>query len=113
MTLVLCDIDAGVALLTLNRPERMNAWTGELEREYFALLDDCAARDDVRVIVLTGAGRGFCPGADMDALAAIGEHGVGAREHDTRPITFPLTIPKPIVAAINGACAGLGLVQAL
>jgi enoyl-CoA hydratase/carnithine racemase len=110
---VLRTIDEGVAVLTLNRPERLNAWTGEMEREYFSLLDDCAAREDVRVVVVTGAGRGFCAGADMDSLQAIGQQGVGAAEHDRRAQTFPLTLPKPILAAINGPCAGIGLVQAL
>jgi enoyl-CoA hydratase/carnithine racemase len=106
-------IEDGVALLTLNRPDRLNAWTGELERAYFALLEDSAARDDVRAIVVTGAGRGFCAGADMDDLQAIGEEGIGARDNDRRPQTFALSIPKPVIAAINGACAGIGLVQAL
>jgi enoyl-CoA hydratase/carnithine racemase len=106
-------IDDGVALITLNRPDRLNAWTGEMERAYFSLLDDCAAREDVRAIVVTGAGRGFCAGADMDALQAIGAEGVGAADLDRRRQTFPLTVPKPILAAINGACAGIGLVQAL
>ena len=60
--------DDGVAILTLNRPDRLNAWTGELEDRYFTLLDDCNKSDDVRAIVVTGAGRGFCAGADMDLL---------------------------------------------
>jgi enoyl-CoA hydratase/carnithine racemase len=110
---VLCDIEEGVAQLTLNRPDRLNAWTGAMERAYFGALEDCAARSDVRAIVVTGAGRGFCAGADMDDLQTIGANGAEAADHDRRPQTFPLTIPKPIVAAINGACAGLGLVQAL
>ena len=109
------NIDDGVAVLTLNRPDRLNAWTGEMEVVYFDLLEECAAREDVRVIVVTGAGRGFCAGADMDDLQAIGDgtvdEEVAARR--TRPQTFPLTVPKPIVAAINGPCAGIGLVQAL
>jgi len=105
----------GVAVLTLKRPERLNAWTAELGRAYFDLLEDCAAREDVRAIVVTGAGRGFCAGADMDDLQAIGGDGLEHRNAaaDPRPQTFALTIPKPIVAAINGPCAGLGLVHAL
>ena len=108
------SVERGVAVLTLNRPERLNAWTHEMERDYFALLDECAAREDVRVIVLTGAGRGFCAGADMEDLQAIGQDGVQAADGDGRRAqTFPLTVPKPIIAAINGPCAGIGLVQAL
>ena len=104
-----------MALLTLNRPERLNAWTHELEHSYFDLLERCGADEQVRVIVVTGAGRGFCAGADMQQLQALGENGVSAseRERERRAQSFPLSVPKPIVAAINGACAGIGLVQAL
>jgi enoyl-CoA hydratase/carnithine racemase len=125
---VLIDVQDGVAVLTLNRPDRLNAWTGEMQVRYLDLLTQCAADEGVRAIVVTGAGRGFCAGADMQNLQAIASHdasdgnggtggtgGAGASisQHDSRPMTFPLTIPKPIIAAINGACAGLGLVQAL
>src|SRR5439155_12861101 len=79
------------------------------------LLEDCEAREDVRAIVVTGAGRGFCAGADMQQLQSIGDGSIDAAEadRDRRPQTFPHTIPKPILAAINGPCAGIGLVQAL
>jgi enoyl-CoA hydratase/carnithine racemase len=112
---VLRTIEDGVAVLTLNRPERLNAWTPELNGVYFDLLDDCAEREDVRAIVVTGAGRGFCAGADMQVLQEIGEGSVdeAASEQDPRPQTFPLGVPKPVIAAINGPCAGIGLVLAL
>ena len=114
---VLIEVDAGVALLTLNRPDRLNAWTAELQVRYFDLLEECAGSDEVRAIVVTGAGRGFCAGADMDNLQALSGGDGNARSSgegvDQRPVTFPLTIGKPIIAAINGACAGLGLVTAL
>jgi enoyl-CoA hydratase/carnithine racemase len=111
-------IEDGVAILTLNRPERLNAWTGEMENLYFALLDECAESEEVRVIVVTGAGRGFCAGADMQDLQDLQTLGNGSSQappepRERRPQTLPLTIPKPIIAAINGPCAGIGLVQAL
>jgi enoyl-CoA hydratase/carnithine racemase len=109
------DVNDGVAVLTLNRPDRLNAWTGEMQVTYFDLLADCGERDDVRAIVVTGAGRGFCAGADMGDLEALsgGDGSVTTAAHDERSQTFPLTIGKPIIAAVNGACAGLGLVNAL
>ena len=118
---VLFDVQDGVALLTLNRPDRLNAWTPELQTRYFDLLEECAAREDVRAIVLTGAGRGFCAGADMQSLQQLaGGEGDGPADghvagggHDARPVTFALDIPKPVVAAINGPCAGIGLVLAV
>lgn len=110
---VLYDVADGVALLTLNRPDRMNAWTGGLETRYFELLDQATADPDVAAIVVTGAGRGFCPGADMDLLQGIGGGDGLATDTTRRPVTFPLTIRKPVIGAINGACAGVGLVQAL
>jgi enoyl-CoA hydratase/carnithine racemase len=112
--LVLAERRGPVLVLTLNRPERLNAWTDGLEERYYARLD--AAEDDpeVRAIVVTGAGRGFCAGADMSDLerGAAGEVDAELR-HRPRPRTFPLTVRKPMIAAINGAAAGLGLVEAL
>ncbi len=111
---VLYDEDDGVAIITLNRPERLNSWTGELGSGYFDALDRAAASTEARSIVVTGAGRGFCSGADMDMLQGIGGGAGGDRprlrdeRHD-----YALTIPKPVVAAINGACAGLGFVHAM
>jgi enoyl-CoA hydratase/carnithine racemase len=113
---VLMTMDEGVAVLTLNRPDRLNAWTAELQVRYFDLLAECAASEDVRAIVVTGAGRGFCAGADMESLQALSAQDGSAATtgpQDSRPVTFPLEIPKPIIAAINGPCAGLGLVFAL
>ncbi len=111
--LVLRDVGDGVCVLTLNRPERMNAWTQPLEDRYFDLLAEADRDPETRVVVVTGAGRGFCPGFDMEALAALGDGGGEGFTAPSRPQAFPLTIRKPIVAAINGACAGIGLVQAL
>lgn len=106
------EVTDRVAVLTLNRPDRLNAWTAEMGRAYFDGLDRAAADPGVRVIVITGAGRGFCAGADMNLLQGLSA-GADGGERDQRPNTHALSIPKPVIAAINGACAGLGLVQAL
>jgi enoyl-CoA hydratase/carnithine racemase len=112
---VLFDVHDTVAVLTFNRPDRLNAWTPELQTRYFDLLEECASRADVRAIILTGAGRGFCAGADMQGLGELAERD-GERPAgppDPRPVTFALGIPKPVIAAINGPCAGIGLVHAV
>lgn len=102
----------GVALVTLNRPSRLNAWTLQMEADYFEALLDCDRSPDVRVIVVTGAGRGFCAGGDLDMLASTRDNGIDLPA-GRRPGFLPLTIRKPMIAAINGACAGAGVVQAL
>jgi enoyl-CoA hydratase/carnithine racemase len=114
--LVLAERRGPVLVLTLNRPDRLNAWTDELEDRYFALLT--AAEDDpeVRAIVVTGAGRGFCAGADMSDLEiGAGDDAAAEAALLGRPLprSFPLSVRKPMIAAINGAAAGLGLVEAL
>jgi enoyl-CoA hydratase/carnithine racemase len=121
---ILYRVEGGVAVVTLNRPERLNAWTGTMHEEVKAAMRAASDDDAVRVIVLTGAGRGFCAGADMQALVDIQGAGRGARQADTpfdadAPADFSKTysyfpaVGKPIIAAVNGACAGLGLVIAL
>jgi enoyl-CoA hydratase/carnithine racemase len=114
---VLYDVKDGVAIITLNRPDRLNAWNGDIHQGYFTSLDQAAADPDVRVIVVTGAGRGFCAGADMDVLQGIDDgtevEGGGGMSEPTWNHTHAMSIPKPVIAAINGACAGLGLVHAL
>ena len=109
---ILVESRGPVSVITLNRPERMNAWTAAMERLYFDALGDLAADTSVHAIVVTGAGRAFCAGADMEDLDSHATTGpkdvIGVR-----PQTYPLTIGKPVIAAINGACAGVGLVQAL
>jgi enoyl-CoA hydratase/carnithine racemase len=101
-----------VCTISFDNPTRRNAWNHDMERQYFAALDAAAADGDVRVIVVTGAGPWFCPGLDTVRLEqATGPTGLvlaGRRSQH-----YALTIPKPMVAAINGPCAGIGLVQAL
>jgi enoyl-CoA hydratase/carnithine racemase len=105
-SVVLYDVTDGVATLTLNRPERLNAWTAEMAERYFALMAQSANDPEVRVIVITGAGRAFCAGADMAELRTLE---TGPLPGDDRPQeTFhTMEIPKPVIAAINGACVGI------
>lgn len=113
MDTVLAERRGPVLVLTFNRPDRLNAWTDELEARYFALLDEADSDPDVRAIVVTGAGRGFCSGADLADLEQACGIEVVQLPVRTRPRSYPLTIRKPLIAAINGAAAGLGLVEAL
>jgi enoyl-CoA hydratase/carnithine racemase len=109
---VLYDVDDhGVLVLTLHRPDRRNMWTLAMEEEFYSCLDRATSDDRVRVIVVTGAGHTFCAGLDPDVLDSIR----AGRRYTTnrRPQTFATSVPKPIIGAINGACAGIGLVQAL
>jgi enoyl-CoA hydratase/carnithine racemase len=109
---VLYVVEDGVARLTLNRPEALNAWTPELGRAYFDRLQEADADPAVKVIVLTGAGRGFCAGADFEYLQEVEESGAQAKP-DPRPQSLPRSLRKPVIAAINGPCAGLGFVMAM
>jgi enoyl-CoA hydratase/carnithine racemase len=113
-------LDTGVAVLTLNRPERMNGWGGGLAETFYTRLDDAEADPDIRAVVVTGNGRAFCAGADMGDLTTISATTVDAAS-DTdvgklvgaRHPHFVMTMRKPVIAAINGACAGMGLTMAL
>jgi enoyl-CoA hydratase/carnithine racemase len=124
---IVYEVADRIATITLNRPERLNAWTSVMDDEVRAAMRQAADADDVRVIVLTGAGRGFCAGADMAMLTTISETEGGSmtgrppappfdpasRPDFQKPYSYFPAVPKPIIAAVNGPCAGLGLVLAL
>ena len=109
----------GVAVITLNRPERMNAWGGPMVAEFYAAIDRAEADPDVRAVVLTGSGRAFCAGADMGGLDTLGASLENASAADVSKLVgerhpyFVTQLNTPVVVAINGACAGMGLTQAL
>jgi enoyl-CoA hydratase/carnithine racemase len=120
-----------VATITLNRPDKLNAWTAVMDSEVRSHLAEAEHDDHVRIIVLTGAGRGFCAGADMSLLSSVASQGIqsdqdaAARLSGSSPQTsgilpdfqkkysYFLGIEKPILAGINGHAVGLGLVIAL
>jgi enoyl-CoA hydratase/carnithine racemase len=124
-----------VATITLNRPDKLNAWTALMESEVRSHMENAEQDDEVRVILLTGAGRGFCAGADMSLLSAAAERGLDNRDLDERgreqvlrdganrsegvaldfqkKYSYFPAIGKPVIAAINGPVVGLGLVIAL
>jgi enoyl-CoA hydratase/carnithine racemase len=118
-----------VATVTLNRPDKLNAWTSTMEREVRSAVEDAERDDQVRVIVLTGAGRGFCAGADMSLLSNVADRGLdegtreralqtggareGVRSDFQKKYSYFPGIGKPVIAAINGPVVGLGLVIAM
>lgn len=124
--------DGAVEIVRLNRPHRLNAWTDRMGAEYRWALERADADPDVRVIVVTGAGRGFCAGADLQALDGLADSGTypaapergtttvatapdrsaagAARADFDHPHTWPLGLRKPVIAAVNGPAAGVGFV---
>src|ERR1700722_5232308 len=104
-----------VAAITLNRPDKLNAWTQKMEEELGAAVRAAAADDQVRAIILTGAGKGFCAGADMSLLSAISQESAqtAGRFLVDRKHAWFLSVPKPIIAAVNGPAVGLGFIVPL
>lgn len=116
---VLWSREDGVATITLNRPDKLNALTPEMEVLWSKYLERAASDPEVRAVVVTGAGRGFCAGADMGFMEDVTagkidpEGGGGSPTFVGARPQLAAQIPKPVIAAINGPCAGLGLVHAL
>ena len=116
---VLYDVADRVATITLNRPERLNALNPGLRQELLEAVTDSDTSDDVRVIVVTGAGRGFCSGGDVKAMNEANEAGrAGTLEDKISPLRDKAVLAmrdasKPLIAAVNGAAAGAGMNIAL
>src|ERR1700741_703727 len=128
---MLYQVEARVATITLNRPDKLNAWTAVMEREVRAAIEEAERDENVRVIILTGAGRGFCAGADMSLLSSVATEGLDsvrraqavepasggvredARADFQKKYSYFPAMSKPVIAAVNGPCVGLGLVIAL
>ncbi|OBI04123.1 crotonase [Mycobacterium sp. E2462] len=112
MSAVTVEVDAGVAVLTLNRPDRLNAYTADMGAALGRAYRDCDEDDDVRAIVLTGAGAAFCAGADFSGGASpFGAAAEGFSASPIAPAAFELR--KPVIAAVNGHAIGIGLTIAL
>src|SRR5271156_2458342 len=134
----LYEVAKRVATITLNRPDKLNAWTAVMEQEVRAAMAEAERDENVRVIVLTGTGRGFCAGADMSLLSTVATKGLdaaqraqvaqagagsgsgsgageggGARADFQKKYSYFPAMSKPVIGAINGPAVGLGLVIAL
>ena len=101
------EVAGNLATLTLNRPESLNGITNTMMRELYECLNVAADDADVRVLLVTGAGRGFCPGVDLKASTSGGKQEPNRREY-FHVTTLLHEMPKVTIAAVNGACAGAG-----
>ncbi|MDJ0924837.1 MAG: 2-(1,2-epoxy-1,2-dihydrophenyl)acetyl-CoA isomerase PaaG [Acidimicrobiia bacterium] len=115
---ILVTLDEGLCLITLNRPDRLNAFTSDMLNRFNATLADAAADERVRAVLITGAGRGFCAGQDLnDRSVAPGEGapdlGESLENRYNPAVRTIRTMPKPVVVAVNGVAAGAGANLAL
>ena len=120
-SLIDLKVDAGIATLTLNRPDKRNAITDAMRTELIDALEQVTADGAIRALVLTGAGKGFCAGGDvagmqrrMDAPAGeVGFNGWTRQQRVHHSVALLHTMPKPVIAAVNGGANGLGADMAL
>ncbi len=113
---LLVEQDGGVLEVTLNRPDKYNALTSQLAHEMIALCERAEKDDSIRAILITGAGKGFCAGQDLDdSISRPDGYSVSDHLNDTyNPMAMAMrNLPKPILIAVNGACAGAGFGLAL
>jgi 2-(1,2-epoxy-1,2-dihydrophenyl)acetyl-CoA isomerase len=115
---VIWEQSGGVGRVTLNRPQTLNAWTGEFGSELKRVIDREAAQESVRAVLITGAGRGFSSGADLRAGFDLAEDGMPNIRKELHEIYHPAIagirqLPKPVVAAVNGPAVGIGCSLAL
>jgi len=114
MVAAMADVDvtheSGVMTITLNRPDVLNALNASVHRGIFAALQSAAADDAVRAVVITGAGRGFCVGQDLQEFAGgAGDVAQNLRDNYHRNVLAIRALQKPVIAAVNGAAAGAGM----
>jgi len=122
-TEIIYEVDGPAAIITLNRPERLNAFTGTMMQEMIEAFDMADADDDVRAVIVTGAGRGFCAGADLGAGGDTFNYearGTAAAEPERAPrdgggvlVLRIFDSKKPVIGAINGSAVGVGLTMTL
>ncbi len=122
------EVEANILTLTLNRPDKLNAFNSVMQRELLDALDKADADDDIRVVIVTGAGRGFCAGADLEAGGDTFKMGKSKKGDSARSGSAKATVhrdggglltlrifelKKPIIAAINGPAVGVGITMTL
>jgi enoyl-CoA hydratase/carnithine racemase len=106
---ILFSVEDGVATLTLNRPDKLNAFTGRMALEWGDAFARCDEDDAVRAVVVTGAGRAFCAGADLSRGDHAFDGGAGEKVRPERKPLWPWQVRKPVIAAMNGHAIGVGL----
>jgi enoyl-CoA hydratase/carnithine racemase len=118
MEQITTDLTDGILTITLNRPDRLNAWTQTMARELIAAFDEADANDEIHVLIITGAGRGFCAGADLERGAETFDWRARSAAGPPRDNGGQFTLrifecTKPVIAAVNGPAVGVGVTMTL